>query len=164
MLKYLYYRLRFGSYLNNEHGIKKFAERSMGELIRKVTKKSAFYREMNENLMVEKANLRLRSDELQEQPMLSAGEFFSMRRRLRANLAIIISFVVAAVFLNLLSVAAIIEGDTALVGVLRWFAATILAFVLTGGGLVVTERLIESIISDQRDTRPERSSASMRAR
>ncbi len=151
MFNYLYYKLRFGSYLKNDHGIKKFAERSMGELIRKVTKKSAFYREMNENLMVEKANLRMRSDELQAEPMLDAGEFFSMRRRLWANAAVVAAFVVAAIFLNLLSIAALVQGGSVLVGTLRWFAAAVLALVLIGGGLVVTERLIESFISPRRD-------------
>lgn len=147
MFKHLYYRFRFGSYLKNAHGIKKFGERSMGELIRRVTKKSAFYREMNENLMVERANLQLRSDELQEQPMLGAGEFFSVQRRLRADIAVVAVFVVTAVFLNLFAVATLAEGESLLFNIFRWVAAVLLALVLTGGGLVVTERLIDSVMS-----------------
>lgn len=146
MFRYLYQRLRHGSYLKNGHGIKKFAERMMGELTRKVTKKSATYREMDENLMVEKANLRLRQNELQENDMLDSGEFFSMRRRLRANTAILIVFVVASIFMNVLAVTTLIEGNTALYSFLRWFGAAALALVLTGGGLIITERLIESLM------------------
>ncbi len=153
MLRQLYYRFRHGPYLKNAHGIKKFAERAMGQLIRKVTKKSAFYREQNENLLVEKANLRLRADELQERPMLDAGEFFSMRRRLRANTFIVVAFVLAALFLNMLSVAPLIQGDAALPGVLRWIAAGTLAAVLTGGGLIVAERLIETLYPGERTAR-----------
>ena len=139
-------RMRHGSYLKNEHGIKKFAERMMGELTRKVTKESANYREMNENLMVEKSNLRLRQNELEENDMLESGEFFSMRRRLRANTLIVAVFVIASIFMNIISVMAIIQGDTALYSFLRWFGAIALALVLTGGGLIVTERLIESLM------------------
>jgi hypothetical protein len=139
-------RLRHGSYLKNDHGIKKFAERMMGELTRKVTKKSATYREMNENLLVEKANLRLRQRELQENHMIDSGEFFSMRRRMRAMSVLLVIFVIASIFMNIISVTAIIEGDTALYSFMRWFAAAALALVLTGGGLVITERLIESVM------------------
>lgn len=138
-------RFRYGSYLKNEHGIKKFAERMMGEFTRKVTKESANYREMNENLLVEKSNLRLRQNELEDDKMLDSGEFFSMRRRLRANTLIVTVFVIASIFMNIISVTAIIEGDTALYSFMRWFGAAALALVLTGGGLVVTERFIESI-------------------
>ena len=140
-------RLRHGSYLKNEQGIKKFAERAMGNFIQKVTKESANYREMNENLLVEKANLRLRQNELQKNDMLDSGEFFSMRRRMRAMSLLTAVFVIASVFMNAISVTAIIAGDTALSGtVMQWVAAIALALVLTGGGLIITERLIEAIM------------------
>ncbi|PSQ75613.1 MAG: hypothetical protein BRD37_08455 [Bacteroidetes bacterium QH_8_67_23] len=140
-------RLRHGSYLKNEQGIKKFAERAMGNFIQKVTKESANYREMNENLLVEKANLRLRQNELQKNDKLDSGEFFSMRRRMRAMSLLTAVFVIASVFMNAISVTAIIAGDTALLGtVMQWVAAIALALVLTGGGLIITERLIEAIM------------------
>jgi len=145
-------RFRYGSYLKNAHGIKKFAERMMGEFTRKVTKESANYREMNENLLVEKSNLRLRQNELEKNKMLDSSEFFSMRRRLRANTLIVAIFVIASIFMNVISVTAIIEGDTALYSFMRWFGAIALALVLTGGGLIVTERLIESIFPQRTET------------
>lgn len=150
MFRRSYFKARYGSYLRNEHGIKKFAEMAMGQLIRKVTKKSAFYREMNENLLVEKANLRMRADELYEQPMLQAGEYFTVRGRLAAN-KIIISFVImAAIFLFFVSITAFINQETGVEGFLRWFVASVLAVVLAGGGLVVAERLIETLIPRRR--------------
>ena len=44
-MRFLHVPHRHHPYLRNEHGIKKFAEKSLGELILRVTKKSAFYRE-----------------------------------------------------------------------------------------------------------------------
>ena len=140
-------RIRHGSYLKNEQGIKKFAERAMGDFIQKVTKESANYREMNENLLVEKANLRLRQSELQEKDMLDSGEFFSMRRRMRAMSLLTAVFVIASIFMNAISVTAIIQGDTAMSGsIMQWVSAGALALVLTGGGLIITERFIESVM------------------
>lgn len=146
MFRRLYFKTRYGSYLRSDHGIKKFAEMAMGQLIRRVTKKSAFYREMNENLLVEKANLRLRADELSEQPMLKAGEFFSVRRRLWANSFIITAVIIASVFLIFVSVSAFLLGDANDGGALQWLVSAVLAIVLTGGGIVVAERLIETLI------------------
>lgn len=146
MFRRLAFKIRYGSYLRSEHGIKKFAEMAMGQLIRKVTKKSAFYREMNENLLVEKANLRMRAEELYEQPMLNAGEFFSVRRRIWANNFIIGAAILASVFIIFISVSAFIGTDAEISGWLQWSVAGVLAAVMTGGGLIVTERLIESFI------------------
>lgn len=146
MFRRLYFKSRYGSYLRSEHGIKKFAEMAMGQLIRRVTKKSAFYREMNENLLVEKANLRMRADELYEQPMLNPGEFFSVRRRLWANNFIVMAVVAASVFMIFVSMSAFLQGDAELGGTLQWVVSAILAIVLTGGGLIVSERLIETMI------------------
>ncbi len=154
MFRYLSYRTRFGSYLRNDHGVKKFAEMSMGQLLRKVTKKSAFYREMDENLMVEKANLRIREDELLEKPSLNPGAFFSIRRRLWAENALVIFILISAVFLNFIAVTAFVGGEGVGFAVLRWALAGTLAVVLTGGGLVITERLIEAI-GDERNSRVE---------
>jgi len=150
----LYFNTRYGSYLRSDHGIKKFAEMAMGQLIRRVTKKSAFYREMNENLLVEKANLRLRADELAEQDMLNAGEFFSVRRRLWANSFIITAVIVASVFLIFVSVSAFLLGDTTTGGTLQWLVSAVLAIVLTGGGIVVAERLIETLIPRHDSSQP----------
>lgn len=146
MFRRLYFKTRYGSYLRSEHGIKKFAEMAMGQLIRRVTKKSAFYREMNENLLVEKANLRMRADELYEQPMLNPGEFFSVRRRLWANNFIVISVLAASIFIIFVSMSAFLQGDAELGGFLQWSVSAVLAIVLTGGGLIVSERLIETMI------------------
>jgi hypothetical protein len=145
-----YFKMRYGAYLKSEHGIKKFAEMAMGHLIRNVTKKSAFYREMNENLLVEKANLRMRAEELFEQPMLSAGEFFSVRRRLWANNFIITAVVLASIFMIFASVSAFMQEDSGMGGFLQWMVSIILASVLTGGGLIVTARVVESLIPPRR--------------
>lgn len=146
MLQSLSHQLRHGAYLRNEQGIKKFAEQRMGKLIRKVTKKSAFYREMNENLLVEKANLRLRSEELAEQPVLEAGAYFRVRRRVWLNSVVIGAALVSAVFLNVLSVSSFLQGQLDVSAWLRWFTSALLALILTGGGLVVAARLIEALL------------------
>ena len=156
MFRRLYFKSRFGSYLRSEHGIKKFAEMAMGQMIRRVTKKSAFYREMNENLMVEKANLRMRADELFEQPMLNPGEFFSVRRRLWANNFIVMAVIAASIFMIFISMSAFLQGDTQVSGFVQWSVSAILAVVLTGGGLIVSERLIETILPRRPATRSSR--------
>ncbi len=146
LFRSLYFRSRHGAYVRSEHGVKKFAEMCMGQLTRRVTKKSAFYREMNENLLVEKANLRRRAEELQSEPMLDPGEFFSVRRRLWANGFLVTAVLLAGVFLNYVAVSAFIPNDAAVSGFLRWFVSAVLAIVLMGGGLIVAERLLESLI------------------
>jgi hypothetical protein len=146
MFRKLYFSSRYGTYLHSEHGVKKFAEMCMGQLIRKVTKKSAFYREHNENMLVEKANLRMRQDELNEQALLNPGEYFSVRRRVVANSVIMIGVVAAAFFLYHISVMAFVGPEAGLAEGLRWIVSATLALVLAGGGIVVTERLIESVM------------------
>lgn len=144
MFSSLYHRLQHGSYLKNEDGIKQYAEKCMGQLIRKVTKKSAFYREQDENLLVEKANLRLREDELREKTALDAGDYFSIRRRLWFENVTISAILIAAVLINFTAVTAFLSGATMGLAFLRWAVAGTLALVLTGGGLIITERLIET--------------------
>lgn len=158
MIRRMYFSSRYGSYLHSEHGVKKFAEMCMGQLIRKVTKKSAFFREMNENLLVEKANLRMRQDELTEQPLLSPGQFFSVRRRIVANSLLLTGVMAAAFFLYHISVMAFVGAETGLSDFMRWIISAVLALVLTGGGLVVVERLIEAVVP----TGPEDEDAAVR--
>ena len=146
MFSNLKLRYKYASYLRNDHGIKKFAEMSLGQLIRRVAKKSAFYREMNENMLVEKANLRIRRDELYERPTLEAGAFFSVRRQLWANTLLISVILLAAIFLNVLAVETFIDVASALGPVLRWGFAALFAVVLTGGGMVMAERLFGVLI------------------
>jgi hypothetical protein len=60
-------------------------------------------------------------------------------------------FVIASIFMNAISVTAIIQGDTAMSGsVMQWGSAGALALVLTGGGLIITERFIESVMPQRR--------------
>lgn len=146
MLRFLYFKSKYGSYLRNENGIKKFAELSIGQLVRKVAKKSSFYREMNENLLVEKANLRMRVDELHENPMLDPGEFFSVRRRLLANGVIMFAVVASSIFLLFLSITAFLPEEGIGAGFFNWVVAGLLAIVLIGGGVIISERLIESLV------------------
>lgn len=153
MLRRIYFRFRYGSYLRSDHGIKKFAEMAVGQLILRVTKKGAFYREMNENLLVEKANLRLRAEELYEQPMLSPGEYFSVRRRVWANGFIVSAAIVASIFLVFVSLTAILGGGAAVDPILQWSVSVVLAVIVTGGGLIVTERLIGSLIPGRSPSR-----------
>jgi hypothetical protein len=141
-----FFKSRYGIYVRNVDGIKHFSERCLGELIRGVTKKSAVYREMNENLLVEKANLRMRQDELSEQPKLDAGEYFSVRRRLWVNNAIGSAVILAGVFLTYLAISAFIAQQTGLSSFLTWAVSFILAGVLMGGGLVATERFLEALL------------------
>lgn len=151
MFSSLKQRYLHGSYLRHEDGIKKFAERSMGQLIHKVTRKSRFYREQNENLLVEKANLRMRRDELYERAVLDAGEFFSTRRLMWAYTALVVLFIAAGIAVNVVSAYDFI-GDGLGVGLaLRWIAAGLLAVVLTFGGMLATERLIDTYARDEAD-------------
>lgn len=154
MFTSLWLRYKYGTYLRNEQGIRKFAEVSLGGLLRRVTRKSALYREQNESYLVEKANLRLRDTELSEQPRLEAGAFFGVRRRLWANQAIIIAAILASIILAFVSVTAFMNATDVLGGFVRWAIAGIFAAVLTGGGLLATERLIEALIvpEDASDT------------
>ena len=155
----IYYRTKHGAYLKNPPGVRLFAEKCMGELVRGVTKKSAVYREMNENLLVEKANLRMRASELSEGASLSAGEFFSVRRQLWLHNVIIGAVVLAGIFLIFLSLSAAMSQDGAS-GVLTWIVSAILAVVLLGGGLVATERFIETVAPRRKASLTEEAEAS----
>src|SRR5690606_35201993 len=120
MFPFFTIRLRYRTYLHHEQGIKKFAEMNMGQLIRKVAKKSAVYRKMNENLLVEKSNLRLHRDELQEQATLDTGQFFSIGRRLWGSTALVVLFLLAGVAINIVAAYGFIGAGMELGNVLRW--------------------------------------------
>jgi len=149
MFRSLYFRTNQRQYMRNANGTKHFAEKCMGQLIRGVTKKSGVYREMNENLLVEKANLRMRAVELHEQPMLDAGEFFSVRRRLWVNNLITSAVVVSGIFLTFLALSAFINQEGGVSATLSWIVSVVLSVVLMVGGFVATERLIEALIPRQ---------------
>ncbi len=146
---------RYDAYRRNEHGIKKFAEMCVGQLVRKVAKKSAFFRQMNENMLVEKANLRLRSAELHNNTTLEPGEFFIVRRRLLGNAFVIAGVVVAAIFLTYVAVSGFITQSELLSGWFAWVLAGVLAVVLVGGGTVITERLLEALYPRRTPKTPE---------
>jgi len=147
MLRRLQYRLRYGPYLHSEIGTRNFAELAIGLLARKVTKRSAFYREMNENLLVEKANLRMRSDELLEQSMLDADIFFSIRLRLWINYFMTAIVALAGVFLLFISIDTFIQADASLSeNLLSRFVAAVVSVVVFGSGVIITERLASSLI------------------
>ena len=139
-------RFRSGPFLRNEVGIQKYAEMALGNLIRRVAKRSAFYREQSENLLVEKANLRQRQQEMADQPVLEPGAYFTMRRRLWANQAIVTVALVGSVAIAFISISAFLEASSARLGMWRWVLSGIFAAILGGGGLIVTERLVESLL------------------
>ncbi|HET6568898.1 MAG TPA: hypothetical protein VFG50_13100, partial [Rhodothermales bacterium] len=155
MFRGLYFQSNYGPYLRNEDGTEQFAERCLDHLIRGVTKKSAVYRELTENMLVEKASLRMRAAELQEQPMLDAGEFFSVRRRLWVNNVIVTAVVISGIFLNFLSLSAFISMQTGVSAFLSWMVSIVLSIVLMGGGLIATERFIEALVPRQSFRTPE---------
>ena len=143
MLDALAIRYRHGAYLKNENGTRRFGERALVELVRRVTRKTKFYREQSENHLVEKATLRHRLTEMQEQPRLEAGAYFSVRRRLWAETLVLGVALVAGVLLAFFSTATFTQRLN--VGpVWPWVIAGVFALVLVGGGLVVTERYIEA--------------------
>lgn len=147
-MAYLNMRLKYGPYLKNEEGVKKFAEMAMGRLIERVTKKSAAYREMNENLLVEKANLRMRGDEIFQAPMVGIDEYFTIRRRVVGESFTAWAVVIAeiALLLNYIPHYTFVMGDSTFVSLLQWFVAIVLAIVLTGLSILIAERLIESLL------------------
>lgn len=149
MWRTLYVRLRYGPYLRSEEGTKEFAEHCLSRLIGKVTRKSAFYREANENLLVEKANLRMLSEELARKTVLDSGEFFSVRRRLRAGDMVIGGMFLAAILLAYTSITPLLQAHAPL-EVAAWGIATVLAVALVGGGLATTERLLEALLWHRR--------------
>ncbi len=156
MFKALSYRFKYGSYLRNEQGIKKFAENALVDLLGSVTKRSRYYREMNETLLVEKTNRRVRATELGKQTMLEPSEYFSVRRRLTVNTIILGASIVASVLLTFFALTAYLD---ALSQALQWFVAGVFAIVLTGMGIVSAERLLETLIPRRRfkaetDTEP----------
>ena len=139
-------RFRSGPYLRNEQGVQKYAEMALGQLVRTVAKKSRFYREQSENLLVEKANLRQRQQEMADQPILEPGAYFKLRRRILLQQAVIAVTIVGAMAIVFLSLSAFLAAATPQLGAWRWILSAIFAAVLGGGGLVVTERLVESLM------------------
>ncbi len=148
------YRISYGPYFRNEQGIKKFAERALDQLISRVTKKSAYYREMNETMLVEKANLRLRAAELDKQEMLEPSEYFSIRRRLLADRVIIGFTLLAGVLMAFFSVTAFLQSVDLLSTAAQWIIAGVFAIVLVGGGALATEFLIAAMIPRRVDDSP----------
>ncbi len=142
-------RLRSGPFLRNEVGIQKYAEMALGQLIRRVAKRSAFYREQSENLLVEKANLRQRQQEMADQPILEPGAYFTMRRRLVANQAIVAVSLIGSMAIAFISISAFLEASSPQLGTWRWVLSAIFAAILGGGGLVVTERLVEGLMPER---------------
>lgn len=166
MIRALRYRMKYGPYLRNEQGIKKFAERALDQLLSRVTKRSAYYREMNENMLVEKANLRMRAAELARQEMLDASEYFSVRRRITADTTIIVFALVAGVLMTFFSVTAFLESVDAVSAIARWVIAGVFAGVLTYGGMHATEFLLGALIprrvdEDKREHLPRQAIATM---
>lgn len=152
-------RYRYGAYLKNENGTRRFGERALVELVRRVTRKTKFYREQSENHLVEKATLRRRLAEMEQQPRLEAGAFFSVRRRLWAETVVMAITLVAGVLLAFWSVGTFAQR-LALGPVWPWIIAGVFALVLVGGGLVVAERFIEARMNRSRfsDANPDVSS------
>lgn len=148
-------RYRYGAYLKNENGTRRFGERALVELVRRVTRKTKFYREQSENHLVEKATLRRRLAEMEEQPRLEAGAFFSVRRRLWAETVVMAITLIAGVLLAFWSVGTFAQR-LQLGPVWPWIIAGVFALVLVGGGLVVAERFIEARMN--RPRRPDVSS------
>lgn len=152
-------RFRHGAYLRNEHGTRRFGERALVELVRRVTRKTKFYREQSETHLVEKATLRFNLAEMAKQPRLEAGAFFSVRRRLWAETVVLLITLLAGVLLAFFSTATFAQrlnfGEA-----WPWIIAGVFALVLVGGGLVVTERFIEARMNRPRvhDDNPDMSS------
>lgn len=164
MIRPLRHHFQHRAYLRNEHGIKKFAEMSLGQFILRVAKKSAFYREMNENLLVEKSNLRTRLSELYEQTTLEGSRFFSTRRELWANTLLTVLVIAAATFLGQRAMAVFVAGTTVTAEVLSWLLALLMAAVLTGGGMVACARLLNVLAPQKRpDPQPEASARVVQA-
>ncbi len=140
-------RFRSGPFLRNEAGVQKYAEMALGQLIRRVAKSSRIDREQSESLLVEKANLRRMQQEMTDQPVLEPGAFFKMQRRLWANQAIVAVALIGSVAIAFISISAFLEASSAQLGVWRWVLSAIFAAILGGGGLIVTERLVESVVA-----------------
>lgn len=139
-------RFRSGPYLRNEQGTQKYAEMALGQLVRTVAKKSRFYREQSENLLVEKANLRQRQQEMADQPILEPGAYFKLRRRIFLHQIVIAVTLIGSMAIVFLSLSAFLAAATPQLGTWRWILSAIFAAILGGGGLVVTERLVESLM------------------
>ncbi len=139
-------RFRSGPYLRNEQGTQKYAEMALGQLVRTVAKKSRFYREQSENLLVEKANLRQRQQEMADQPILEPGAYFKLRPRLFLHQIVIAMTLIGSMAIVFLSLSAFLAAATPQLGMWRWILSAIFAAILGGGGLVVTERLVESLM------------------
>lgn len=150
MLRTIFYHVLYGPYLKNEDGIKEFAERSLSKLIGKVTRKSSFYREAHENLLVEKANLRLLAEELERKKVLDSGEFFSVRRRLWAGGLIILAVLLLGTFVEYASISVLIQNGASSLDYATWTIAALLAATFIGGGIATVERLLEALLWHRR--------------
>ena len=145
MFETLAARTQQGPYLRNDQGIRRFAEHALSDHVRRVRAKSRRDREVTESQLVEKANRRRYLADLEGQPRLEAGAFFSVRRRLWTETAVSVACLGASLILAFVAVDGLLRQTSAVPGVLQWVVAGVFALVLTGGGLVVTERLVEAI-------------------
>ncbi|MFI5251134.1 MAG: hypothetical protein ACHQQQ_01775 [Bacteroidota bacterium] len=142
MFRYLYFFIRFRQYFKNDKGLSEFADRCLNWLIEKSAIKAGIYIEKNEELKDEKKNLILRSEDINKKAMLENDDFFTVRKKYRTQTFIIGVIIIAEMFLNYISTLIFINGEDLIFTFIRWG----IAIVLTGGGIIVSEKLIESVL------------------
>lgn len=145
MLRHLYFRTFYPSYLDSRHGIKAFAEHGLSRFICKVADRVAVSRELSESLLAEKANLQMVEGALTRQHVLDDGTFATVRRRLWTNTVLIAAILVSAVLVEYMALTAYLTLAPTSYNLGSWLIAVVLAVVLPGSGIVVTARLLEAL-------------------
>ncbi len=142
MLRSLYLWFRFLSIFKNIDGLKLFAEHSRDWLIEKTTQKSISFLLKYEKLLVVKKHLLERSDRALSQPLVDYDDFFSIKKKVMMQSFLFWAIVLAEGFLNYISTLIFMPGEGLAFTFLRWG----IAIVLTGAGVIIAEKLIESIL------------------
>lgn len=142
MFKGLYYHASFKTDLQNTNGLKRYAERCLGELIGRVKNKSMSLRqeiqEMGRKLNATRGYLST----VIPADLLSDNDFFSARRKVRIGTFMIAGIFLTEGLLNYFSTLVFLTGEDLGITLLRW----LIAIVLTIGAIASAERFMEAIL------------------
>jgi hypothetical protein len=149
MFNGLYYHTSFKTDLRNTNGLKRYAERCISELIDKVKNKSMSLRQDIQEMGRRLSAIRGYLNTVTKGDLLSDGDFFSARRKVRIGTFIVTGIFLTEGLLNYFSSLVFLSGEDLGISLLRW----LIAIVLTIGAIASAERFMEALLPVRKHNR-----------
>jgi hypothetical protein len=145
MVRSLYYRASYGSYLKSRQGIAHMAEAMLSGLIRKMMREIASHRNSFANLEAERQHLVALVRELPDSARgMSPGETSREQSRMRVG-SVVLAGLASAAFILYFGIIASSMVAPVTQGPGRWVEAGLLAAALAFGGMLACERFMEAV-------------------